>query len=233
MAWPTAFWSPVNAKAASLTWGCLDRRIRTRRGAAPEVPRGARVLLLFPPGLDFVPAFFASMAAGTSPSRRIPGGHRSDRLVTRLRGMIADAGISLVVAPSAVHARRSIVESVIPELRGIAWINVDDVDDGPGRSAFGSRDRRLTSCCCNTRPDPRPIHAASWSRTATCFTTSKPARACRARSPIDRVSWLPVNHDMGLIDGVLQPAFSGFPVSLMAPASFLQRLGALAASDLA
>jgi acyl-CoA synthetase (AMP-forming)/AMP-acid ligase II len=37
------------------------------------------------------------------------------------------------------------------------------------------------------------------------------------------VSWLPVVHDMGLIEGVLQPLYSGCPAYLMSPAAFLQR----------
>jgi acyl-CoA synthetase (AMP-forming)/AMP-acid ligase II len=37
------------------------------------------------------------------------------------------------------------------------------------------------------------------------------------------VSWLPVIHDMGLIEGVLVPMFAGYPAYLMSPESFLQR----------
>ncbi len=37
------------------------------------------------------------------------------------------------------------------------------------------------------------------------------------------MSWLPVNHDMGLINGVLQGVYSGYPTILMPPAAFLQR----------
>ncbi|MBE9214687.1 amino acid adenylation domain-containing protein [Plectonema cf. radiosum LEGE 06105] len=37
------------------------------------------------------------------------------------------------------------------------------------------------------------------------------------------VIWLPPYHDMGLIGGILQPLYGGFPVALMSPVDFLQK----------
>jgi acyl-CoA synthetase (AMP-forming)/AMP-acid ligase II len=37
------------------------------------------------------------------------------------------------------------------------------------------------------------------------------------------VIWLPHYHDMGLVGGILQPLFAGFPVTLLSPISFIQR----------
>ncbi|MEL6554474.1 MAG: AMP-binding protein [Cyanobacteria bacterium J06621_11] len=37
------------------------------------------------------------------------------------------------------------------------------------------------------------------------------------------VIWLPPYHDMGLIGGILQPLYGGYPVTLMSPTAFLQR----------
>ena len=208
-----------------LTWATLDRHIRNLTAALRgEVPRGTRVLLLFPPGLDFVPIFFASIAAGTIavPSYP-PGGHRSDRLVTRLRGMIADAGVSLVVAPSAIYTRRAMIESVVPEVRGMPWLNVDDVADvnPSGCRPDGSpADVVLLQYTSGSTSDPRGVMVTHGNLLHNLGASA--TLAGHDRDSIG-VSWLPVNHDMGLIDGVLQPAFTGFPVWLMAPASFLQR----------
>ena len=46
-------------------------------------------------------------------------------------------------------------------------------------------------------------------------------------TPEDRaLSWLPLFHDMGLILGLLQPIYAGFPVYLSSPVAFVKRPGA-------
>src|SRR5688572_26808929 len=56
-------------EAERLTWGELDVRARAvawalRQSSCPPIGPGERVLLLYPPGLDFVAAFFGCLYAG-------------------------------------------------------------------------------------------------------------------------------------------------------------------------
>jgi acyl-CoA synthetase (AMP-forming)/AMP-acid ligase II len=209
----------------ALTWAALEGRSRDLAAALVRAaPRRARVLLLFPPGLEFVPAFFASLRAGTIavPSYP-PAGLRTDRLVVRLRGMAADAGVSLVVAPPAVFMRRAVIESIVPDLRGVPWLNTATV--APASKWASARDVSPTDVALlqytsGSTSDPRGVmvtHANLLHNLESSATLAGHGHDSVA------VSWLPVNHDMGLIDGVLQPAYSGFPAWLMAPAAFLQR----------
>ena len=82
---------------ASLTWARIDARSRAIGAVlASHSEPGARVLILLPPSVDFVPAFFGVLYAGAIAIPTYPpSAARADRSSTRLRGMIADAGVTL------------------------------------------------------------------------------------------------------------------------------------------
>jgi acyl-CoA synthetase (AMP-forming)/AMP-acid ligase II len=208
-----------------LTWGELDRRSRAIAAAiAQRVEPGSRVLLLFPPGLEFVPAFFGTLAArATAVPAYVPSTHRRNRAVERLRGMLSDAGISLVVAPASVIDKRATLEAAAPDLRDIPWLSIDDLDDAPNDwsqpRVLGS-DVALLQYTSGSTCSPRGV-IVTHQNLIHNLTIGEQLGGCNAESI--GVSWLPINHDMGLIGGVLQPAFSGLPVFLMAPVAFLQR----------
>jgi len=210
----------------SVTWLELERRSRAIATAIRHrVDPGARVLVMFPPSLDFVPAFFATLYAGTIavPTYQ-PSGARADRAIARLRGMIADAGVSLVLAPASPALRARSAEAAIPELSAVSWLDPADVPDeaaddwrAPGSTGTSLAFLQYTS---GSTSAPRGVMVTHGNLLHNLAQTAADARYDRDSVS---VSWLPVNHDMGLINGVLQPAFSGCPAHLMAPSAFLQR----------
>lgn len=205
---------------ASITWGQLERRSRAIAVAiANRVAPSARVLVMFPPSLDFVPAFFGAIYAGAiAVPAYPPSGARADRTLTRLTGMVADAGVALVLAPDTVRfAGIPAVEEVptldpasVPDHLAAEWRIPDVTADSLALLQYTS----------GSTSSPRGVmvsHRNLLHNLSVAAADGAYGEHCLS------VSWLPINHDMGLINGVLQPVFSGFPAFLMAPAAFLQR----------
>ena len=209
----------------TLTWSALAIRSRNLAVAIALSARpGSRVLLLFPPGLEFVPAFFGSLRARTIAVLAYPpAGTRADRVIARLRGVAADAAFSLVVAPGAVFAKRDTVAAFVPELADVPWLNGDEAVGYDGPVDAGTPDLAdvaLLQYTSGSTSKPRGVMVTHGNL---LHNLAASASLANHGAGSIGVTWLPVNHDMGLIDGVLQPAFSGFPVSIMSPAAFLQR----------
>ena len=215
-------------EAERLTWSQVEARsLAVAAAIGACTTRGARVLLLFPPGLEFISAFVGCARAGTIALPAYPPSAQ-DRTASRVRGMIADAGVSLILSPASIHAKRDLFEALVPEARGIRWLTIEEAEActrAVGRSRVSTsrvstNDVALLQYTSGSTSTPRGVvitHGNLLHNLACAARTGAYGRDSVG------VSWLPVNHDMGLIGGILQPAFSGFPVWLMAPATFLQR----------
>ncbi|HYU33778.1 MAG TPA: AMP-binding protein, partial [Thermoanaerobaculia bacterium] len=109
----------------SLTWRELDARARAIAAALQErCAPGDRALLLCPPGLDFVVAFFACLASGVIAVPAYPP--RSARALPRLRTILEDSRPAVALAPAAAASRiRSWFERY-PELTPLPWLATDE-----------------------------------------------------------------------------------------------------------
>src|SRR5438094_3797680 len=76
-----------------LTYGALDRQARIIGTMLQSVGAvGERVLLLYPPGLDYIAAFFGCLYAGAvAVPCYPPDPARLERTLPRLRAIVADA----------------------------------------------------------------------------------------------------------------------------------------------
>jgi acyl-CoA synthetase (AMP-forming)/AMP-acid ligase II len=211
----------------SLTYAELDLRARaiaatlTLRG----LKRGDRAILLYPPGLDFVPAFFGSLYAGVIAVPCYPP-HPSQiaRALPRLLAVVGDADAAVVLAPENIVALAPEIARLAPPLGRIPWIATDRCDHDAAslwRDLSISSDwlafLQYTSGSTSTPRGVMVSHGNLLHNLAYANYVEENDASSVA------VSWLPVIHDMGLIEGVLEPAFAGYPAYLMAPATFLQR----------
>src|SRR6185436_7336805 len=206
----------------ALTWGELDARARALAAALQEISApGDRALLLCPPGLDFVAAFFGCLYAGVVAVPAYPP--RSARALPRLRTMLEDSRPAVALAPAAAASRiRSWLEKS-PGLPPLPWLAVDEV---PAELAAACRDPLLhgddlafLQYTSGSTSAPKGVMV---SRANLSHNQEVIRRACGHTAESVLLSWLPLYHDLGLIGILLQAAWVGAPCVLMAPVAFLQ-----------
>ncbi len=203
---------------SGITYGELSLRARSiaarlqATGAA-----GERALLLYPAGLAYVEAFFGCLYAGViAVPAPLP---RLNRNAQRLQTMAADAAATLALTSAALLPKLESIATQIP----LRWLATDAIDDSlagtylpPELTTESLAYLQYTSGSTATPKGVMVTHGNVLHNSASIhqgFAHTPDSRA---------LTWLPHFHDMGLIDGIIQPLYGGFLGILMSPASFLQ-----------
>ncbi|WP_158622248.1 condensation domain-containing protein [Corallococcus sp. CA047B] len=215
-----------DSEEAHLTYGDLDRRARAI-GAALQArgARGERVLLLYPPGLEYVAAFVGCLYAGAvAVPAYPPDPMRLARTLPRLEAVIQDARARFALTTGFIQGFMESMGEQSAALAGLSWLATDAVEDSeagawkdPGTAREALAFLQYTSGSTGTPKGVMLSHGNLLANSLAihqCFEHSDDSRG---------VIWLPPYHDMGLIGGVLQPLCGGFPVVLLSPLDFLKR----------
>ena len=208
---------------AGLTFAAVQRRARAIAAhLAEHVIPGDRVVLLVPPGLEYVSAFFGCLYAGViAVPAYPPNPRRADPRVARI---VADCGARIALVSDAFMARLDGWLALSPELSALTWLDAGRLAEGDASTwrapAVTGSSLAMLQYTSGSTGDPRGVmlsHANLLHNSAVIH------RVSAHRTHDNGVFWLPPFHDMGLIGGILQPIYAGLSAALMAPATFLQR----------
>ena len=210
-------------EAGRLTYKELDRQARAiaARLQSLDAPV-SRALLLYPPGLEFIAAFFGCLYAGVVAVPAYPP--RRNQNMSRLQAIIADAQATVALTTTSMLGNIEGCFAQNPELAELRWITTD----------------QMASNLVEAWQEPDLCESTLAFIQYTSGSTGKPKgvmvshgnllynsaliQQCFEDTPNSMgVSWLPPYHDMGLIGGVLQPLYVGAPMILMSAVAFMQK----------
>ena len=185
-----------------------------------EGDRGDRVLVLLPPGIDYIVTVFACLYAGRiAVPAYPPHPARLARTLTRMEVIARDADASVAVTSAEILLSIPGYREQAPKLASLRWLAPDMASAVLARSPtpFEVAILQYTS---GSTADPRGVVLAH----ANLLSNLEMIRREFGQSSETRgVFWLPPYHDMGLIGGIMQPLYAGYPAVLMSPASFSAR----------
>jgi acyl-CoA synthetase (AMP-forming)/AMP-acid ligase II len=214
------FLSDRGTEEAALTFRQLHVAAQALAARLTKIAKpGDRAILVFPPGLEFLVAFFGCLIAGVMAVPMMVPRRHSTR--DSSAGIMANCA-PVVALTSPAFAIRSDLQARFASER-LQWLSVDLTQVGDGAADL---------------PQPKPDAIAFLQYTS--GSTSEPKGVAVSHANLlanlemirlslgntrqsTYVNWVPLYHDMGLILNALEALYVGALCVLMAPNAFMQR----------
>jgi acyl-CoA synthetase (AMP-forming)/AMP-acid ligase II/thioesterase domain-containing protein/acyl carrier protein len=219
------FLSGGKESEVKITYRELDTQARAIAAELQEkLNPGDRALMLYPPGLEFMSAFFGCMYAGIIAVPCYPPDPRKlDVSMARLFGIISDCTPKIIITTKELLDLASFIFPDYPDLEGLDWLSVDQVDlslkDKWRKRTIG---RKATAFLQYTSGSTGAPKGVILSHGNLLHNSEIIKQAFESTENALGVTWLPMYHDMGLIGHVLQPLYLGIHSIFMSPVDFLK-----------
>ena len=211
-------------EAGKLTYEELDRQARAIAVFLQSIADiGDRAILLYPSGLEFIATFFGCLYAGIiavpiSPPKR-------NRRNKRFESITKDTEAKLVLTTKSVinETEKIFTEKLTLGNLQCVTTNNFDVDRADNWQSPSSIDRNTLALLQYTSGSTGTPKGVMVSHGNVLHNSEYIRQAFDLSQNSVSVNWLPNFHDMGLIDGIIQPLYTGFLSVLLSPVSFLQK----------
>ena len=204
------------------------RRLATQLREQWGVKEGDRVLLVHPPGIDFVVAFVGTMFARAIPVPTYPpnpGDLKKD--LPKISRIVEDCGTQVALTTRGLRQLLRIgsalsLSTIFKWPKGLKWHTTDNLPDGPVAD-YGRPSRKeiaFLQYTSGSTAEPKGViishgnmmHQAEIASEALGF--SHETIGC---------CWVPQYHDLGLVGGIINSLFNGAQYIFTSPLSFLER----------
>lgn len=216
-------------ETASLTYEELDTKARSiaaflqGQGLANQ-----RLLLLYPPSLDFLTSLLGCMYAGVvAVPAYPPEPHRLEHTLRRMQSIVADAGCDKVLTNANILGFAEVLVGQVSDetIQAMQWLTVEEALEHP----------------------PETWESPSLTQESVAFlqytsgSTSAPKGVCVTHKVLSAnlemqkevynalgsdevcLSWLPQYHDLGLLGLLLHPLYNGGRAVFMPPYAFIKK----------
>lgn len=231
----------------NLTYGELDRKARAIAAFLQDAGMsGERALLFYPPGLDFICAFFGCLYAGVVAVPTYPPINR--QMMAQVEPIVKDAGPKAILTTADIASKLKTVLSIqsIGQKSLFRFIGQGIDKYFPIFKQLGGQKNsviatdRIDTDLDQMWQSPELDSASLAFLQYTSGSTSQPKGVMVSHSNIMHnqnliqnyfrqpkgvvfVSWLPQYHDMGLIGNILQPFYMGGYSVVFSPFEFLKK----------